>query len=172
MRMLKAAVAAAVGGTLALAGPADAAGTKRVVVERSVQQYEFAIPCGDFGPYGFANLVEGEQRAQVTDVFASDGTLLRTEIHLTFGETDTNSLTGASLPLKAAVREVLDWEANTRTMTGNVALGTQAGGPYIHEVGRIVMTIDTHEVSFLAGPHDAFFAGGIDPRVCGALAEA
>jgi hypothetical protein len=172
MKMLKAAVAAAVGGTLALAGPADAAQTKRVVVDRGVDQYEFAIDCADFGPFGFENIVTGQQRVQVTEVLAADGTLLRTEIHLTFNETDTNSLTGASLPLKAAVREVLDWEANTRTMTGNVALGTRAGGPYIQEVGRIVMTIDTHEVSFLAGPHDAFFAGGIDPRVCGALAEA
>jgi hypothetical protein len=172
MKMLKAAVAAAVGGTLALAGPADAAQTKRVVVERGVDQYKFAIDCADFGPFGFENIVEGEQHAQVIEVLAADGTLLRTEFHLTFIETDTNSVTGASLPLKAAVREILDWETNTRTQTGMVALGTQPGGPYIQEVGRIVMTIDTHEVSFLAGPHDAFFEGGIDPRVCGALAQA
>jgi hypothetical protein len=169
MKILKTAVAAAIGGTLAFAGAADAAGTKRVVVERSLQQYEFTIPCGDFGPYGFSNIVEGEQRAIVTDVYDSEGTLLRTEIHLTFRETDTNSVTGFSLPLGAGVREILDFSTNTRTMSGNVALGTQPGGAYIHETGRIIMTLDTHEASFVAGPHDAFFSGGIDPTVCAAL---
>lgn len=173
MRMLKTMAAAAAIGTFALAGSADAAGTKRVVVERSVQAYDFKVDCGEFGPYGFDNIVKGTQRAQVTDVVAGDGTVLQTVIHLTFIETDTNSVTGTSLGLKAAVREVLDYSANTRTMTGKVALGTRpGGGTYIQETGRIVMTLDTYEASFVAGPHDAFFAGGIDPAVCAALAEA
>lgn len=173
MKMLKTMAAAAVAGTFALAGQAGAADTKRVVVERSVQSYDFRVDCSEFGPHEFENVVEGTQRAQVTDIVAADGTVLQTVIHLTFIETDTNSVTGTSLGLKAAVREVLDWSTNTRTMTGKVALGTRpGGGPYIQEVGRIVMTIDTHETSFVAGPHDAFFAGGIDPAVCNALAQA
>ena len=40
----------------------------------------------------------------------------------------------------------------------------------IHDVGRITMTLDTHEVLFLAGPHSVFFSGGIDPVVCARLA--
>ncbi len=174
MKMLRAVTLAAVGATLAFTGAAAAAGTKRVVVERSVQPYEFSVDCGDFGPYGFDNVVEGRQRAQVTDVFADDGTLLRTVIHLTFSETDTNSESGASLILKGAVNEVLDYAANTRTLRGKVALGTRpgGGGPYIQEVGRITMTLDTREALFVAGPHDAFFAGGVDVPVCAALAQA
>lgn len=173
MRMLKTMAVAAAAGTFALAGSADAAGTKRVVVERSVQSYDFRVDCSRFGPHAFDNVVQGTQRAQVTDIVASDGTVLQTVIHLTFIETDTNSVTGTSLGLKAAVREVLDYSTNTRTMTGNVALGTRpGGGTYIQETGRIIMTLDTYEVSFVAGPHDAFFAGGIDPTVCSALAKA
>ena len=173
MKMLRTMAAAAAAGTFALAGSAAAADTKRVVVERSVQSYDFRIDCSEFGPHDFENVVQGTQRAQVTDIVATDGTVLQTVVHLTFIETDTNSVTGTSLGLKAAVREVLDWSTNTRTMTGKVALGTRpGGGTYIQETGRIVMTIDTHETSFVAGPHDAFFTGGIDPTVCAALAEA
>ena len=32
------------------------------------------------------------------------------------------------------------------------------------------MTLDTHEPLFVAGPYEAFFAGGIDYPVCAALA--
>ena len=66
MRMLKAVTAAAVGGALAFAGPADAAGTKRVVVDRDVVANEFSVDCGEFGPYSFENIVSGTQRFQVT----------------------------------------------------------------------------------------------------------
>ena len=31
------------------------------------------------------------------------------------------------------------------------------------------MTLDTYEAFFVAGPHEAFFSGGIDPVVCAAL---
>lgn len=173
MKMPKAVAAAAVVGTLALAGPADAAGTKRVVVDRAVAAYEFRVNCADFGPYDFDNIVQGRQRQQVTEVLADDGTLLRTVIHTTFTETDTNSASGASLGLKGAYNETLDYAANTRTLNGKVALGTQpGGGTYIQETGRITMALDTYEPLFVAGPHDAFFAGGIDVPVCAALAEA
>jgi hypothetical protein len=33
------------------------------------------------------------------------------------------------------------------------------------------MTLDTRIAQFVAGPHAAFFAGGIDPVACAALAE-
>ena len=56
-------------------------------------------------------------------------------------------------------------------MSGKVWLGTAPGeGTFVQETGRIVMTLDTHEALFLAGPHPAFFAGGIDPAICAWLA--
>ncbi len=60
---------------------------------------------------------------------------------------------------------------HTRTITGKVWSATVPGeGAVIHDVGRITMTLDTHEVLFLAGPQSVFFSGGIDPVVCARLA--
>ncbi|HVF79590.1 MAG TPA: hypothetical protein VNA28_14940 [Solirubrobacteraceae bacterium] len=158
---------------LALGGSAGAAGKKRVVVDRYSAPYEFAIDCSQFGPYSFDNVVSGHERKQVTEVLATDGTLLQTVFHTSFTETDTNSLSGASLGLKGTIHEVLDDAASTRTISGKVALGTQpGGGTYIQEVGRITMASDTYEPLFVAGPHEAFFAGGFDFPVCEALAGA
>lgn len=172
MRSIKVAAVAA-GCVLALGGSAGAAGKQRVVVEQVSEPYEFAVDCSEFGAHDFDNLVSGHQRIQVTEVLAADGTLLQTVFHIAFSETDTNSESGASLRLKASVHEVWDYASNTRTMSGKVALGTQpGGGTYIQEVGRITMTLDTREVLFLAGPHEAFFAGGIDFPVCDTLADA
>ena len=44
-------------------------------------------------------------------------------------------------------------------------------GAVVQETGRIVMTLDTHEAFFVAGPHPAFFNRGIDPAVFGYLAQ-
>lgn len=156
---------------LAATAPAHAEGKQRVVVERFTQSYEFAIPCGDFGPYAFDNLVSGTEHVQVTEVSAADGTLLQVVFNMQLSETDTNGETGAALTLKGAVHEVWDFASNTRTMSGKVYLSTKSGaGIVIQETGRIVMTLDTREALFVAGPHKAFFAGGIDPAVCAELA--
>ena len=173
MRPIKVAAVAA-GCVLALSGSAGAAAKQRVVVDRYSEPYEFAIDCSQFGSHDFDNLVSGHERKQVTEVLAADGTLLQTVFHTSFSETDTNSESGASLRLKAAFHEVLDHVANTRTLSGKVALGTLpgGGGTYIQEVGRITMTLDTYEPLFVAGPHEAFAAGGIDFPVCAALAGA
>lgn len=173
MRSIKIA-AAATGCMLALGGSAGAAGKHRVVVDQVNEPYEFTIDCSDFGPYSFDNIVSGHQRVRVTEVRADDGTVLQTVFNSTFSETDTNSESGATLGLKSAMHEVLDYGGNTRTISGKVALGTRpgGGGTYIQEVGRIVMALDTYEPLFVAGPHPAFFAGGIDVPVCAALADA
>lgn len=172
MRSIKVLVATAVC-LLAFGGSAGAAGKQRVVVDQFSEPYAFAVDCSSFGPHGFDNLVSGHQSARITEVLAADGTLLQTVVNTTFSETDTNSASGATLGLKGSYHEVLDYTANTRTLSGKVALGTRpGGGTYIQEVGRITMALDTFEPLFVAGPHDAFFAGGIDVPVCAALAEA
>lgn len=173
MRYIKVAAAAA-GCVLALGGSAGAAAKQRVVVDQFSEPYEFAVDCSEFGAHDFDNLVRGHQRTRVTEVRAADGTLLQTVFHTTFSEIDTNSQSGASLGLKGAIHEVLDYAENTRTLSGKVALGALpgGGGTYIQEVGRITMALDTYEPLFVGGPHDAFAAGGIDFPVCAALAGA
>ena len=155
------------------AASADAAGKQRVLVDRFVEPYEFPVPCADFGPWEFDNLVSGVQRIRVVDVFASDGTLLKTEFHIALREIDTNSETGASLPVKGTVREVWHYATNTRTLSGSVWMANQPGeGIVVHDSGRITLTLDTREAQFMAGPKEAFLApGGVDELVCGALAD-
>lgn len=162
--------AAAIAASLILAGPAAAASrTERVVVDRFSDTYDLAIDCSEFGPYAFDNLVVGRERVRVTEVSA-DGELLQTVFSMTIHETDTNSVTGKVLPLHGTVHEVWDYAENTRTMDGVVWMGNAPGeGSVVQETGRIVMTLDTHEAFFVAGPHPAFFKGGIDPAVCGYL---
>lgn len=172
-RKIQTATALAVAGVFAIAAPAGAAKTQRVVVDRFADEYTGSVNCANHGPYTFFNEYSGRERVQVTEVLAADGTLLQTVFSLVLQETQSNSLSGATLPLKGAVHEVWDYASNTRTLDGKVWLGTQRGaGTYVHETGRIVMTLDTHVASFVAGPHAAFFAGGIDPAVCAALATA
>lgn len=173
--MLKSLVAIASGVVILIAaGVADASkGKTRTVVDRFSGPYAFNIDCGDFGPYEFENLVAGHERIRVTDVFGDDGSLLQTVFHIQFDEIDTNSGTGFALPLKGAVHEVWDYASNTRTLNGAVFIGTTpGGGTYVQDTGRITMTLDTREAQFVAGPHEAFFGGGIDPVVCAALAAA
>ncbi len=170
MRRLISVVAAATC-VLASAAPAQAEGKQRVVDDRFSGPYEFSVPCGDLAPYDFDILVSGRQHVQVTEVLAADGTLLQLVLNIQFSETNRNSVTGKSLTLKGAVHEVWDFASNTRTLSGKVFVGTkQGGGTWVQDTGRITITLDTREVRFLAGPHEAFFAGGIDPVVCAELA--
>jgi len=150
--------------TCALAGApaALAQGKHRTVVDRFSEAYAFAVD--------FDNLVTGRQRVQVTEVTAKDGMLLQTVFNIGLTETNANSETGEGIRVTASIHEVWDYASNTRTLSGKVWRGKPADGELFHDVGRITMDLDTREVAFLAGPHDVFFAGGIDPVVCAALA--
>ena len=160
-----------VAAVLVPAGVANVNGKERVLVESFTESYAFAVDCGDFGPYAFENEVEGSARVRVTDVLDRDGAPLQTVFHIVLQETDTSSMSGRSLPLRTAIHEVWDYASNTRTLSGAVFVGTEPGaGTYVQDTGRITMALDTRVAQFVAGPHEAFFAGGIDPVVCAALA--
>ncbi len=106
----------------------------------------------------------------MTEIVAPDGTLLQLVVQFEFMETNTHSASGVALKLHGAVRELWDFTTETRTLSGQVFLGTRpGGGVWVQDTGRIELTFD-REVLFVAGPHEAFFSGGIDPVVCAALA--
>lgn len=171
--MRHACTALAVFGALAMVGVASASdGKSRVVVESFSESYAFSADCAEFGPYAFEIDVVGDVKVRVTDVVAADGELLQTEIHVVFRETDTNSVSGKSLRLHQAANEVWDYASNTRTISGAVFVGNSPGGTWVQDTGRITMTLDTRIASFVAGPHEAFFGGGLDVIACGALASA
>lgn len=157
---------------LALSGVASAEGKSRVVVESFSEDYAFSSDCADFGPYAFEIEIEGTVKVRVTDVLAPDGELLQTIIHVVFRETNTNSVSGTSVALHQAANEVWDYLSNTRTISGAVFVGNSPGGKWVQDTGRIIMTLDTRIASFVAGPHEAFFGGGLDVIACRALASA
>ena len=92
--------------------------------------------------------------------------------HISLQETATNAVTGRELSLKGNVHEVWDYASNTRTVTGVVYMGRTSDGKAFQDTGRIDITLDTREATFVAGPHDVFFGGGLDAVVCEALAGA
>src|SRR5215210_3435204 len=138
-------------------------GKQRVVVDAFVDHYSFAVDCAEFGPYAFSVEVDGTARVRVTDVLARDGLLLQTVFHIELTEMDTNSVSRKSLRLHGAVQEVWDYASNTRTLSGAVFVGTGGRGTWVQDTGRITITLDTRVAQFVAGPHEAFCAGGIDP---------
>jgi hypothetical protein len=149
---------------------AGAAGTSRVLVDRAVNHYVDSADCADYGPYDFVNEFSGTERVQVSDVFARDGTRLQTVVQIVREETEHNSVTGSTLPLKQAAREVWDYPSSTRTISGSIWLGAHpGGGTYVQDTGRITIPFDTRIASFIAGPHEAFFTD-LDELVCKALA--
>jgi hypothetical protein len=147
-------------------------GTQRVVVASGTLEYAFDVDCAAFGGDDFTNQVEGAFTGRLTEVLSGDGALLQTVLQGVFEETDTNSVTGAVLPLRGAIHEVLDYGPNTRTISGAAYIGKAPGpGLYIQDTGRLTHTLDTHETLFVAGPHEGWF-GGDDDIVCEALAQA
>lgn len=171
MKLITAA-AALLAAALVGAGASGAAnGNERVVVESFVTAYAGSVDCTEYG-YAFDAQYEGEVKVRVTDVFSRDGELLQTIIHVVFREADTNSVSGVTLPLHQAANEVWDYASNTRTINGAVFVGNSPGGTWVQDTGRIVMTLDTRIASFVAGPHEAFFGGGLDAVACQALASA
>jgi hypothetical protein len=62
--------------------------------------------------------------------------------------------------------------AGTLTLTGNVLVGhAPGGGIRVQETGRLILDLETRLAHFVAGPHDAYLAGGSDPALCAALAD-
>jgi hypothetical protein len=166
--MRKLMVAALAVTALCAAATAQAGQKQRVVVERFSEPYELAIGC----PQGFDILIDGTQRVRVTDVLSGDGELLQTVFQIGIQESNANSVSGAEIALKGAVHEVWDYASDTRTIDGKVWLATQPGaGTLFQDTGRITMDLDTRVTSFVAGPHEVFFGGGLDPMVCAVLAD-
>lgn len=169
------AVIATVAGTALLATASVAApsnGTQRVVVASGTLPYAFEVDCAAFGGHDFTNRVEGAFTGRLTEVLSGEGSLLQTVLQGVFEETETNAVTGAVLSLRGAIHEVVDYGANTRTISGAVYIGKDRnGGLYIQDTGRITHALGTGEALFVAGPHEGFFAG-VDNLVRAALAQA
>ena len=150
--------------------PAVAAAQERQVVARFTAPFEDTIDCGEYGPYDFDDVFSGWQRLSITEVYAGDGTLEQVVLSSTYREVDRNATTGATLSLRGSYTQTLDFTTGTMTLTGNVGSATLADGTrFVREIGRLVLSLETREPVFVAGPHEALELGGVSAAVCAAL---
>jgi hypothetical protein len=130
--------------------------------------YTFTVDCGPYG-FDFANHVQGTETLFVETFYDADGNPVKVVVHDGFTETDTNSVTGKSLPFSQTWVNTLDLVAGTRTVVGKAIVMTDPGkGIVIQDTGRVVFDAP-HHVSFEAGRHEPLH-GDIDQLACSALA--
>lgn len=130
--------------------------------------YTFTVDCSPYG-FGFANIVQGVETLFVETFYGADGSPVKVVIHDGFVETDSNSVTGKTLPFSQTWVNTYDLAAGTRTVVGKALLMTAPGkGVVVQDTGRVVFDAPRH-VSFEAGQH-APLHGDLDQLVCGALA--
>ena len=131
--------------------------------------YEFTVDCR---PYGFQFFIEttGQESLWVETFYNANGAPVKVVVHDGFTETDTNSVTGKTLPFSQKWVNTFDLVAGTRTVVGKAFLMTDPGkGVVIQDTGRVVFDAPEH-VSFEAGQH-APLHEDLDQLVCTALSS-
>ena len=153
--------------TLAIASPARAAAPTRD--DLGSIPYNFTVDCSPYG-FDFANIVQGVETLFVETFYDNNGNPAKVVVHDGFIETDTNSVTGKSLPFSQTWVNTYDLVAGTRTVVGKAFVMTDPGkGIVIQDTGRVVFDAPEH-VSFDAGIHEVLY-GDIDQLACTALAS-
>ena len=152
------------------AGAANAA--KPVVVEkhRELTRVFAGIPaCQEYG-YTFTTTGRFEITRSIKQFYDNEGNLVREVRHIRFLGTETNDVTGKSLPVNGIRHITLDFVNGTFTETGVLRHVTVPGeGIVLHESGRLVTGLEDEEVIFEAGPHQLFH--GDLAAFCAALAS-
>jgi hypothetical protein len=119
----------------------------------------------------FSNEVKGEESLWVETFYNADGNPMKVVVHDGFTETDTNSVTGKTLPFSQTWVNTYDLVAGTRTVVGKEFVMTDAGkGIVIQDTGRNVFDAPDH-VSFDADIHEVLY-GDLAQLACTALAAA
>jgi hypothetical protein len=135
--------------------------------------YGFSVDCEPYG-FDFGIDVEGQESVVVETFYGASGEPIRIVIHSSFRETDTNTMSGKSLPFRGRMIRTFDLAAGTRTDVGTMFLMTDPGsGIVIQDVGRVAFDASFH-VSFEAGRHEVLHGGAgshLDELACTALAS-
>ena len=166
IKVVLVAAAAALSVALAIASPARATSPTRDNIGSI--PYSFTVDCSPYG-LDFANIVQGVETLFVETFYGTDGNPVKVVVHDGFTETDTNSVTGKTLPFSQKWVNTFDLVAGTRTVVGKAFVVTDPGkGIVIQDTGRVVFDAPEH-VSFEAGRH-APLHGDLDEFACSALA--
>jgi hypothetical protein len=154
-----------------LASAAGAIAVTPVVVEKQQELTRVFAGLQDCQAYGYTFTTTGrfEVTRSITDFYANDGNLLREELHIRFVGSETNDVTGNSLPVNGVRHITLDFVRGTFTETGVLRhVAVPGEGIVLHESGRLVRSLDDDQVLGEAGPHQLF--QGDLAAFCAALA--
>ena len=161
-RLLVPAVAAT--GVVLLAAPSASAVPPDVTT--------FSDPLGgSFSCEGFDATYSGHDRGRITNLFDSQGVLVRQVGHIHAVETDTNLSTGESVVIRTNITVhanlAPDGTFLTYAITGQFNVGTDPGeGIVLHDTGRVAFN-EQGEPTLFRGVHDTFVKG--EQAFCDAL---
>ncbi len=148
-----------------------AAAGKPTVVEKQVKFSRVFAGLEDCKAYGYSFTTTGRFAITRTtrQFYDASGELVREVRQIRFVGSETNDLTGKSLPVNGVRHITLDFVAGTFTETGVLRHVTVPGsGIVLHESGRIVRGLDDESLLFEGGPHQLFH--GDLSAFCAALA--
>jgi hypothetical protein len=118
---------------------------------------------------GFTIIVESDFEFTLRLFFDEDGNLDRIEETVSGTDTFVNSKTGKAIAAPFHNTAHLNFEAGTGAFAGVIFKVTVPGaGAIFLDVGRLVLDLESDELTFKAGPHQ-FFDGDLD-ALCAALA--
>jgi hypothetical protein len=150
------------------AGAANAG--KPVVVEKKATFMRVFAGIPDCLPYGFTTTGRFTITRTTRQFYNRNGTLVREVRHIRFLGSETNDVTGKSLPVNGVRNITLNFVKGTFTETGVLRHVTVPGsGMVLHESGRLVTGLEDERVIFEAGPHQLFH--GDVAAFCAALAS-
>jgi hypothetical protein len=156
----------------ALIAAAGATAAAPVVVEKQNQLTRVFAGLEDCQAYGysFTTTARFDVTRSVTEFYDNEGNLLREELHIRFVGSETNDVTGQSLPVNGVRHVTFDYVSGAFTETGVLRHVTLPGqGIILHESGRIVRSLDDDSLLGQSGPHQLF--GGDLAAFCAALAS-
>lgn len=156
----------------ALVATVTASAARPTKEDLGVFHYELSVDCSPYG-FDFTIDVVGQSAVWIETFFDASGDPVRVVVHDSSSETDTNSVTGETVPMRGQSVTTYDLVAGTRTVTGKTFLMNVPGsGAAILDVGRVVFDAPFHVV-FEAGPHEVLHGGvgaHLDELACNALA--
>jgi len=136
-----------------------AAAAKPTIIEKNnvlTRHFAATDECTSIG-FDFTVTADFVVHRSVTDFYDSSGTLVREVVHARFVGSESNDLTGKSIPVNGVRHIVFDFVNGTFTETGVLRHVTVPGqGIVLHESGRIVSGLESEELIFEAGPHQLF----------------
>ncbi len=150
-------VALAAVAAIATAGAASAAKPRAVEKKNTFTRVFSGLEdCLAYG-YDFTFSAEFTVTRTVREFYNAQGDLVREVRHIRFVGSETNDVTGKSLPVNGVRVITLNFVRGTFTETGVLRHVTVPGsGIVLHESGRIVTGLEDESVIFRAGPHQLF----------------